>query len=271
MPARRLALVRAAFLAALLAAPSFAQVTTHTSLAAFNAAAGNPPVAVTFDDLAPGTDLSGVHRGGVTFVATGAPLLVVAAAATFTPAGFTGAPNPAANVLPATTGAHVLSPGGVVLGPGPDPAVEADGLTLTFDAPVSAFGFDHLSQSADGFSFSSVQVKDANGAVLFSGTVPISNLGGGGAAAGADFFGVVATSAIIKSVVVSEGDSNSQFPDCNIGYDTLRFTPSAVPAAATFTLGGGCGAGVPTLFASPPLLGGAATLSVTGCTPNAGG
>ena len=66
---------------------------------------------------------------------------------------FAGAPNPANNTLGATSGANVLSPGGVTLGPGPDDAVENDDLTLEFATPVSAFGFDHLAQSADGFSF----------------------------------------------------------------------------------------------------------------------
>ena len=55
----------------------------------------------------------------------------------------------------------------------------------SFGEPVSAFGFDHLSQSADGYSFTSIQVFDPSNVLLFSGTVPISNIGGmGGGAPG---------------------------------------------------------------------------------------
>jgi hypothetical protein len=194
-------------------------------LAGFNAAAGNPPIAIDFDSIASGTNLAGMTVAGVTFSSPpGNTLEVVVAADTFTPRGFSGAPNPETNVLPATSGRNVLSPGREALVPGPNLA-ESDGLTLVFDPPVTAFGFDHLSQSADGFGFTGISVMGVNGPV-FSAGVPISSLGGGGAPAAADFWGIVSADNPIVSIVITEGDTNSQFPDCNIGYDTFRFGAS---------------------------------------------
>jgi len=205
-------------------------------LASFNAAAGNPPVVVDFDAIASGTDIGGQTIGGVTFSpsATGAPLIVVRASDTMTPAaGFTGIIDASTNVLPATSGEDILSPGGATLGPGPDDAVENDDLVLTFATPVSAVGFDHLSQSADGFGFSNVTVLDAASNVLFSGSIPISGLGGGGAPAGADFWGIISDAKDIARIEVDEGDNNNSFPDCNIGFDTLRV--AGLPGANTTT------------------------------------
>lgn len=208
---------------------SIAAVTAFPKdLIGFNAAAGNPPVAVDFDTDAPGTDISGKRMRGITLLAPGAPLIVVRASDTFTPAGFTGTPNPESNKLPATSGENVLSPGGVRLGPGPDANIENDDLTIVFDLPVSAFGFDHLSQSADGFSFSSIIVKDPAGQTLYSATVPISG-SGGGSPAGADFWGIVSTAANIKTVLINEKDGDASYPDCNIGFDTLRYVVPQVP------------------------------------------
>ena len=227
-------------LAALVTPPTaHAAVTVFPmDLAGFNAAAGNPPVVVDFDGIAPGTDIGGQVIGGVGFAAsaTGAPLIVVQASDTTTPAaGFTGIIDASTNVLPATSGANVLSPGGGTLGPGPDDAVENDDLVLTFATPVSAVGLDHLSQSADGFGFSNVTVLDTGNNVLFSGSIPISNLGGGGAPAGADFWGIVSDANDIARVEIDEGDNNNSFPDCNIGFDTLR-AAGLVSATTTTTL-----------------------------------
>src|SRR6185295_12610553 len=207
------------------AAASAAVTVFPMDLAGFDAAAGNPPVVVDFDAIAPGTDIGGQTIGGVTLSpsATGAPLIVVRASDTVTPpAGYTGIVDASTNVLPATSGENVLSPGGATLGPGPDDPVENDDLVLTFATPVSAVGFDHLSQSADGFSFSNVTVFDSSDTVLFSGSISISNLGGGGAPGGADFWGIVSDGNDIARVEVDEGDNNNSFPDCNIGYDTIR-------------------------------------------------
>jgi len=123
----------------------------------------------------------------------------------------------------------VLSPGGPELGPGPNPALESDNLTIVFDTPVSCFGFDHLSQSADGYSFTHIAVRDASGKQIYGGSVPISG-SGGGAPGGPDFWGIVSSSADIKTVEITEGDNNNQYPDCNIGFDTFRYF-STTPAA----------------------------------------
>jgi hypothetical protein len=93
--------------------------TTNGGLAGFNTAAGAPPISIDFDGIAPGTNLNGMTLAGVTFQpsATGAPLLVVPGNDTFTPSGFSGVDDPATNRLFPTSGANVLSPGGLRLGP----------------------------------------------------------------------------------------------------------------------------------------------------------
>jgi hypothetical protein len=140
-----------------------------------------------------------------------------------TPDGvFGGVVDSSTNKLPGTSGQNVLSPGGVTLGPGPDPTVEDDDITLVFPTPVASVGFDHLSQSSDGFSSSSIEVRDALDTVLYAGPIPISDLGGGGAPGGADFFGVVSDAEDIAKVIISEDDANNTFPDCNIGIDSIR-------------------------------------------------
>ena len=199
-------------------------------LSGFNFAAGNPPISLDFDSIAPDTDITGAHFAGMTLLGPGAPLIVVRGADTFTPGGFNGVIDPATNKLAPTSGQNVLSPGGRVLGPGPNSAVEDDDLTIVFDAPVASFGFDHLSQSADGFSFTGIEVFDDNNNSLYSGAVPISNVGGigGGAPGGADFWGVVSQSSNIKRIVINEQDGDGQYPDCNIGFDTFRYV---VPAS----------------------------------------
>ena len=220
--------------------PAEAQTTVWAqNLVGFNAAAGSPPVSVSFDTIGAGTDIGGTTIAGATFLAGAAPLIVVKGADTFTPgAGFTGVSDPGIHKLLPTSGLNVLSPGGLLLGPGPNPGVENDDLTLLFSQPVSAFGFDHLSQSADGFSYTSVTVYDVGNNVLFSGTIPISSLAGG--AGGADFWGITSSSANIKKIVFDEGDGDSNYADCNIGFDTLRFVPTdsspAVPEPGALVL-----------------------------------
>jgi hypothetical protein len=218
----------------ILVAPANGAVTTFSNdLAGFNAAAGNPDIQIDFDAIAPGTDITGQSIAGVTFVGPGSPLIVVPAASTFTPPNvFGGTPNPETNVLPATSGLNVLSPGGAELGTG---NLQEDSLTLVFSSPVSAFGFDHLSQSADGFSFTSIAIFDADGNTLFSGTVPISGFSGG-APGGADFFGVVSSSPNIARIVITEDDRNTTFPDANIGFDTFRFAAIPEPAFVSLVL-----------------------------------
>jgi hypothetical protein len=161
---------------------------------------------------------------------TGAPLIVVRGDQTSTPkGGFTFAPFRSTNKLYPTSGQHVLSPGGRILGPGPDNLVENDDLRLVFSSPVTAFGFDLLVQSADGDSLVNIRVFNQSGVELFRGRIVIPDLGSNGSAPGrAEFWGAVATgSDRIKRIVIDEIDKDSVNPDCNIGFDTFRFFPSA--------------------------------------------
>jgi hypothetical protein len=204
--------------------------------AGFMGDTGDLPVAISFDNITPGTDITGSTINGIQFNANSAPLVVVRGADTYTPGGFSGVPYPETNKLFPTTDYNVLSPGGVVLGPGYNPPIENDGLELVFTTPVTAFGFDHLSQSADGYSFTGIMVYTELGFVGSYG-IPISDKGGGGAPGGADFWGATATSGDrILRVIISEGDDNNVYPDCNIGYDSFRFPTTQVPEPSTFAL-----------------------------------
>lgn len=101
------------------------------------------PEVITFDDIAPGTDIAGTTIGGVTFtIPDGNTLQVVTAASTFTTGGFTGVIDASTNTLIATSGANVLSPGGPVLVPGPALA-QRDSLQLDFSTPQSRRGDRH--------------------------------------------------------------------------------------------------------------------------------
>lgn len=211
----------------------FASVVVTTNAADFAAR----PVQIDFDSIAPGADITNQVVNGVRFIGPGAPLIVVSATSTYTPAGFTDTTNIALNVLPATTGRNVLSPGGAMLGPGNNPAIEKDWLTLEFINPVVSFGFDHLSQSADGVGFTLIRVFDTNGGELYNGSVPVSNLGGGGAPGGADFWGIIASGGTrIGRVEIQELDADGRYPDANIGFDSMRYEP--VPEPSSLALAG---------------------------------
>ncbi len=219
----------------------FAQsVRIYRDAAAFESAAASF-YRIDFDDIAPNTDISGQTIQGVTFQRTGAPLIVVRAEDTYTPTeGWAPGSvlNPNQNKLIATSGENVLSPGGIVLGPGPNPDIEDDSLTLIFQRPVPGFGFDHISQSADGASFTSVFVYAADGSLIFSETIPISDTNPGSpqdARPAADFWGILSDTPIARIVFV-ESDSNNVHPDCNIGYDSFRVVPEP---ASLFGLGVG--------------------------------
>lgn len=200
-------------------------------LVGFNAATGAQSI-YGFDSIGPDTNIGGLHDQGMTFSNPGSPLVVVRASETFTPSGvFNDAPNIDLNVLTATSGDMVLSPGGKELGSGS--ALDDDQIEIVFDETQTFFGFDHLSQSADGFSFTRVEIYDWLNTLINTFDVPIQNVGGfgGGAAGGNDFWGVVYDMPSIWRVVISESDNNQQFPDANIGVDTIRY--GAVPEPAT--------------------------------------
>lgn len=152
--------------------PAAGAVTAYfNNLSGFNAAAGSPPVQITFDDIAPNANITGTAHAGVTLDLGNSPppsaqLIVVRGADTFTTAGFVGVANPATNKLLPTSGANVLSPGGVELRPGFDPPFENDDLELRFATPVAAVGFDLLYQSLDCCSFVGITIRDPAGVVI---------------------------------------------------------------------------------------------------------
>lgn len=214
------------------------------NMAGFDAASG-APVQVTFDDVAAGTDIQGSAINGATFSAgpvEGAAPIVVRAADTTTPDGFTGPEpfDPADNTLVATTGDNVLSPGGTTLAPGPNPTVENDDLVVRFDQPVSAVGFDLLFQSLDDYSGVAVLLYDSSGSLLYvNGLIPAGTNPAG--SPGAPFFvGFVSPSPNIATLVVDDTDDNEVWPDANIGFDSFRFgigPPAVVPGGATVSEG----------------------------------
>jgi hypothetical protein len=241
MPGRGLAVAAVAVVAFFVGTgpAAAAGVTAYfNNLAGFNAAAGSPPVQVTFDGIAPGTNITGTTHAGVTFDLGNSPppsaqLIVVRGADTFTTAGFVGAASPATNKLFPTSGANVLSPGGVELRPGPNPPFENDDLELRFATPVAAFGFDLLYQSLDCCSFVGITIRDSAGVVIYANPfIPSGGFGAGGPG-GAEFVGFVSDSANIARIVIDEFDGDPNFPDANIGFDTFRF---GVAAPATLTL-----------------------------------
>jgi hypothetical protein len=150
----------------------------------------------------------------------------------------------------------VLSPGGIVLVPGPysafgrivlapgNDAVEEDSLTLIFTQPVKAFGFDLLYQSLDGFSLVAITIKDSNNNILFG--APYINLNApdymipsgqsGDLSGGSDFWGFVSDNTNIAKIEIVESDDSNGFPDSNIGYDTFRFQPAPAPLPGSFLL-----------------------------------
>ena len=198
----------------------------YDDLDGFNTAAGFPPVVVNFDDLAPGTDITNLTIRGVTFepnlLTTSAALLVVRANDTYSPSGFSPPASPN-NKLFATSGENVLSPGGIMLAPGRNDTLENDDLTLTFANPVSAVGFDVLFQAFDGYSFTSVRLLDESDSVLYQlDQIPIP--GEPSDSGGTTFVGFVSTSNDIAKIIIDDSDDNAMNADCNIGFDTIRFS-----------------------------------------------
>lgn len=214
------------------------------NLAGFNALAGNPPISISFDDLATGTNLAGQTITGVTFSSPdGNTLEVVAGSVTATALGFTGVIDASTNKLFPTSGTNVLSPGGTDLVAGPALG-QKDSLQLDFATPLAAFGLDILYQSLDFAAFTSWQIFDPSLTLIASGSVDTSEGGGGGSPGGAHFIGFVSDNSAtnIRRIIFSDNDDNAEFPDANIGYDSLRFfslqEPPRVPLPGSLLLVG---------------------------------
>ncbi len=199
----------------------------YDDLDGFNIVTGFPAVIIDFEDIAPGTDITNQTIEGIKFepnlLTRSAPLIVVKGNDTYTPSGFSPAGS-GNNTLFATSGDNVLSPGGEILGPGPNATLENDDLTLIFTDPVSAVGFDVLFQSLDGASFTYVKLLDASDNILYPSTM-IPTTAAPNWDCGTVFVGFVSDSSNIAKIVIDEQDGNAANADCNIGFDTLRFGP----------------------------------------------
>jgi RHS repeat-associated protein len=196
--------------------------------AGFSATTNASAVAVSFDDLQAGTDITGQTISGVTFdlegtATTNAPLIVVNGYDTFTPlSGYSGIVDATKNKLFPTSGENILSPGGLNLHP-TDPLQQNDNIKMTFAQPVAAVGFDLLFQELDLFSFVSITVLGTNGQTLFtSSPVPTFVNFGGGVPGGPVFFGFVSSSANISKIIIHDSDGDGVNPDSNIGIDSVR-------------------------------------------------
>lgn len=72
--------------------------------------------------------------------------------------------------------------------------------------------------------------------MLASGNVDTSFGGNGGAPGGTHFIGFVSDDAarnIARSAFI-ESDTTAGYPDANIGFDTLRFSPVPLPLSIVF-------------------------------------
>ena len=198
-------------------------------------------------------DLEGIAIDGVAFSSpTLNPLRLVRASLTTSVPGFTPQTD-SDHRLNATTHAHVLSPGGAELFPGPDPT-QNDSLRLVFTPPVRNAGIDVIFQSLDGVSLTDFVVRNSTGQVIASGTLNIPALNGGTDPAsayprgGTFFIGFHSELANIARIDFIENDNDDENSDSNIGYDSLRYGDRCPQTGAyTFTpivttlIGGGIG------------------------------
>ncbi len=208
-------------------------------LPGFNGVAGIPSTSINFDTISTGTEIAGNTINGVTFSSPdGNTLDVVAGSDTYTdPAWFSLEQNAALNTLTPTSGLNILSPGGTDLVGGSD-IRERDSLQLNFAAPIYAFGIDILFQSYDYATYTSYSVYDSSLNPIISGGIQGSSASGG-APGGSIFIGFYSDdiSTDISRIVFSETDGSADYPDSNIGYDSLKvYTAQPVPVPATFLL-----------------------------------
>jgi hypothetical protein len=197
--------------------------------ASFCERSGSAPLVMTFDEFGSGQILSHQVVEGVDLRGGLAPLLVVAADETSLGEGYENVADGTAYRLHATSGRNILSPGGSLLAAGPNPAVEDDDVTIRFNPPVAAVGFDFLTPSLDGMSFTSVTVIGIDGEVLHSGDVSLPHAQAEGTAyppSGSVFWGFVAENRVISEVRIDERDGDPSCPDANIGIDSIRFAPA---------------------------------------------
>ena len=166
---------------------------------------------INFDNLSPGTDLTGHRIGDVTFLAPGASPLEVITGST----GVRGAMTP--RTLP-----NILSPGGS----NTSSSFENDDLELIFTAPIPFFGIDVVFEETDG-SFTSVTFKDSGDVTLDSdGFIPDPNIG-----FEYRFVGLVSDSAEIARVILDEFDGSP--PDDHIAYDNLVLPATVIPESSS--------------------------------------
>lgn len=188
----------------------------HRDLAGFNQAAGNPPVVMNFDSIAPGTEISGATFGGMHFEAIGASLIVVRGQDTCIPAE---SPECTHRLFP-TSGELCLSPGGTTLGEN-DPALENDDLRIDFSPPITSFGLDLLEADLNTGDYIHIRVIDSAGSLLFEKAIESPGDGDPpNGTPGFHFFGVVSSAANIARIEIDETDPTET--DANIGFDSLR-------------------------------------------------
>lgn len=215
----------------------------ENDLSGFTTAAGSTAITIDFDDYLLNEDqeidLTGATLSGVELIGPGSPLKVVRGQDTFSPNPFW---DPNRWKLIPTSGLNVLSPGGINLAQGENPALENDDLELRFLNPVNYFGMDFLWQAADHSSFTALTVYDIHGIPIHTQIqVQCGSDTGCNSPSGTSFWGIVSETANISRIVIEEADSDASCMDSNIGFDSLRFphvNPVPEPATALlFVLG----------------------------------
>ncbi|MEG3436656.1 hypothetical protein V0288_05945 [Pannus brasiliensis CCIBt3594] len=247
------------FLGTITASQARATIVTYPlDLPGFNAEMGNPPIVVNLDSIVPNTDITGNTISGIRFLrglnsfGPGADLLVVPGSDTVTPSGVFVTQNtnlPIVNTsqykLSTTYSSNVLSPGGIVLGPGLNNPVENDSMIVEFVDPVAAFGLQLLYQSLDADSYLWYYAYDSSNNLLSSGLIPASsplpgNAFDPGAPGGEDFWGIVSSENNIRRIEFDEQDDNNIWPDSNIGYAAFRVgyrSPNVIVPEPESTIG----------------------------------
>jgi hypothetical protein len=178
---------------------------------------------VDLDALPLGAIGDGTTLGGVRLSFPGSPGVLVEQRASATPEGrFTRVIDVSLHRLEATSGTRLISPGGALLGPGPDAAVELDHLTLEFAPPVRGAWIDVLFQSLDGGSGVRLRATLLDGSVHERElAIPVREVEGF-SASGAVTAGLRLTKGRLTRLEFIESDGDATFPDANVGYDTLR-------------------------------------------------